>query len=409
MRRPLPLLCLLALSLSFVQTADAFFNFRQGGQQQQQQQRQRNKAKEVDYYAALGLHKSTATSHAIRKAYRKLSKDLHPDKNKDKPEGEREATKKRFVDVSTAYEVLSDADKKRIYDSYGVEGLEQEQGRAAQRRAPQNDIFSQFFGGGGGGNQNGGEKRGASIKLPLLVDLADVYSGAEFEVAHKKQTLCHHCRGSGANDPDDVKTCPKCRGAGQITVTQQMAPGFVSQTQRPCDRCEGKGQIMTSKCPHCKGRKVEMGEESFFVLVEKGMKEGHEIVFEREGDERPDEIPGDITYTVQTVPHRRFTRERNDVDLRVRLTLSLLDALVGFTKTFKHLDGHDVVVSRDAVSRPGDVITVAGEGMPVFGAQDAFGNLFVDISIQMPAALSEAQKDLARKIWAERSRVYESQ
>lgn len=371
--------------------AHAQFSFNFGGQQQQQRRPRKKKVEEVDYYKALGLSRGASTA-AIRKAYRTLSKDLHPDKNKDKPEAERAATEKRFTEVSTAYEVLSDKDKRDVYDRYGVEGL-QEQEQKKGRRSNGNDIFSQFF--GGGGQQGSDEKKGDSLKLPLYVDLADVYRGAEFEVLHQKQVLCHHCRGSGANDPDDVKTCPKCRGQGVTTVQHQVAPGFVTQSQQPCRQCGGKGQIMTSKCPHCGGRKVERGEDNFFVLVEKGMPEGHEILFEGEGDERPDEIPGDITYVVRTVAHRRFQRIGDD--LRVKLTLSLLDALVGFKKEFAHLDGHKVQIAKDVVSRPGDVIKVAGEGMPKFGT-DQHGDLYVDISIQMPTSLTDEQKDLARKL-----------
>lgn len=342
-----------------------------------------------DYYQILGV-KRDVNAKGLRKAYRELSLKYHPDKNSD-PEAEA-----KFVEISNAYEVLSDDEKRRIYDQYGEEGLK-EGGR--QKFHNPFDIFSQFgFGGGGGGGHGGhGDKRkGPNVVIPLEVELRDIYLGKEFQILHKKQTLCPKCRGTGAKDPDDVKVCPGCKGSGVKIFTQQLGPGFVTQTQRTCDQCGGKGRIAKSQCPFCKASKVAVGEEELTVILERGMPDGHEIVFEQEADERPDEIPGDLIFRVETLPDKRFTR-RGD-DLHMNMTISLLEALVGFSKSFRHLDGHSVKVTKEDVTKPGEVFMIAEEGMPKHNWSSELGNLYIEFNIKMPASVTEEQKAAFREL-----------
>lgn len=347
-----------------------------------------------NYYQILGVSRD-ASSKEIGKAYRELSLKWHPDKNKGDP-----SAQEKFVEISQAYEVLSDEEKRRIYDQYGEEGLNQ-QGGGANFRNPF-DIFANFgFGGGGGGHAHHQreQRRGASVEIPLEVTLADLYNGKTISVAHKKQILCPHCRGSGAKNPDDVQTCPVCGGSGTRVFTQQLGPGFITQTQKTCDKCGGKGKVVKSTCPFCQGSKVSVDEDSFTIFVERGMPDGHAIVFEQHNDEAPDTIPGDVIFKIRTVPHKRFQREGNN--LHMKLTITLLEALVGFSKNVTHLDGHTVVIARSEVSKPGEVLIIEGEGMPYFNSPHDAGNLFVELNFKMPPSLTEEQKEQCRKTFGE--------
>jgi DnaJ-related protein SCJ1 len=342
-----------------------------------------------DFYKALGVPRD-ASLKQIKKAYRELSLKYHPDKNPGD-----EAAAQKFVEIGNAYEVLSDDDKRRKYDQFGEEGLKGNQGGGGFGNPF--DIFSNF-GFGGGGRQEPQERRSPSVEMPFEVTLRDLYVGKEITIGQKKQILCPKCRGTGGKDPNDVQQCPDCRGSGTKVYTQQLGPGFMTQTQRTCDRCGGKGKLVKATCPHCKGSKVAMESDTITVDVERGMPDGHKIVFSQEADEIPEHVPGDVTFRIVTLPHKRFTR--NVHDLHTKMTISLLEALVGFSKTFRHLDDHTVTITRDVVTKPGEVIKVEGEGMPHHNYASQTGDLFVEIAIRMPASVTEEQKEGFKQLLA---------
>merc|ERR1711991_318276 len=142
------------------------------------------------------------------------------------------------------------------------------------------NILHKRFGGRRrrGGPGRGGMQESTPIDIPLFVTLEELYNGKTYELYHKKQVLCKHCRGTGAENPDDVKKCPSCDGSGVKLVTQQLGPGFVSQMQTTCDKCGGKGKIASTKCPHCSGSKVETGSGYLYIDIERGMPSDHTIV-----------------------------------------------------------------------------------------------------------------------------------
>jgi len=340
-----------------------------------------------DYYSILGVPRD-ASSRQIKKAYRELSLKYHPDKNPEHGE--------KFVEISNAYEVLNDDEKRRIYDQYGEEGLK-DGGRGGTFKNPF-DIFSQFGFGGQQQQQRGSpeQKKGPNVEIPLEVGLQDLYLGKTLKVGHKKQVLCPKCRGTGAKKADDVMTCPDCNGSGVKLVVQQLGPGFVTQTQTTCDKCGGKGKIVKSTCPFCGGKKTSIDTDSITVDIEKGMADGHPIVFEQEGDEAPETTPGDVIFKIKTLPHKRFVRKGNDLHTSINITL--LEALVGFTKKLKHLDGHDVEIKKNDITKPGEVIMIDEEGMPHHEYPSQFGNLFIEFNIKMPTSLTEEQKTAIKEI-----------
>eukprot|EP01102_Stenamoeba_stenopodia_P011447 TRINITY_DN3519_c0_g1_i1.p1 TRINITY_DN3519_c0_g1~~TRINITY_DN3519_c0_g1_i1.p1 ORF type:complete len:374 (-),score=47.89 TRINITY_DN3519_c0_g1_i1:38-1159(-) len=341
-----------------------------------------------DFYSILGVPRS-AEQKQISKAYRELSRKYHPDKNP----GDKEAENK-FVEISNAYDVLSDPDKRRTYDMYGEEGLTQQGGGHGGFHDPF-DIFAQHFGGGNRQQQQHSNKK-PEIVIPLEVTLEDLYNGATHRLSHKKQILCTKCRGLGTKNANDLETCPDCRGKGVKIQTHQIGPGFVQQIQTVCDKCSGKGRIAKSKCPHCKGTKIEQGEDVLTMVIERGMGDGSRIIFEGEGDESPDTQPGDVVFEIVTAPHHRFTRKGNDLQIKIKITL--LEALVGFKRTFKHLDGHEVVLERSEITTPGFIDVIYEEGMPQHNFPSLSGNLLVEYTIEFPKSLTESQRSEISKI-----------
>merc|ERR1712000_38033 len=344
-------------------------------------------AKGRDFYKILGIQRD-ATDRQIKKAYRTLSKKWHPDKNSS-PEA-----KTKFADISAAYEALSDEEKRRIYDQEGEEGLSQEaQGRGGHDPF---DIFSSLFGGGGGGGGRGGrnqKQQFPALHIELPITLKDIYNGRTFRIMNKKTILCQKCRGTGSDNPDDVKKCTKCRGTGVVTTTRQIGPGFVQQMQSECPVCKGKGKIIKTKCAKCHGSKVEHGhEEELTVVVEQGMPDGEEIILEQEGDEHPDYTSSDIVVHLQTIFDPRLQRDGND--LTAILTIPLNQALLGVDTTFVHLDGREIPIKRDGVTHPGLIMSVANEGMPVHNFPSERGTLYIQFEVEFPEELSDDQKKL---------------
>lgn len=343
-----------------------------------------------DFYEILGVSRDSSESE-IKKAYRKLSLKYHPDKDPS------ETAKQKFVELANAYEVLGDEEKRRIYDQYGEDGLKN---NGQQNFHNPFDIFSAFGGGGGGFfKQNTGgqmQNKGPDLEIDLEVTLKDLYIGRVMDVAHRKQTLCHKCRGTGAKKATDVTTCGGCKGSGMKVKVQQLGPGFVQQTQTVCDECGGKGKKVTSTCPHCHGKKVEVGEDNLMVSVERGMMDGERIVFGQQADEAPDTTPGDLVFKIVTAPHKRFVRQGDN--LHFSLTISLLEALAGFNKKIKHLDGHTVDVIRTEVTKPGQIITIKEEGMPQHNFPSQTGDLHIEITVKFPTSVTEEQKEGFKKL-----------
>ncbi|KXS11886.1 heat shock protein DnaJ family protein [Gonapodya prolifera JEL478] len=338
-----------------------------------------------DFYGILGVSRD-AQNRQIRKAYKELSRKWHPDKNPDK----KEEAQAKFVEISEAYEVLSDEEKRRIYDQYGEEGLKQN-GGGGQTHNPF-DVFSQFFGGSFGGHQQRQERKGPEISLELAVTLEDLFSGRDVDVELNKQVLCPKCRGTGAKNPDDVTTCSSCHGHGIKIVRHQLGPGMFQQMQTTCDVCGGKGKVVRTKCPHCQGKKVKRRSNQISVAIERGMTDGQKIVFEREGDQSPDVTPGDVVFTLKTAEHPVFTRVGDN--LYTHETITLQEALVGFRKVLKHLDGSEVILDRNGtVTQPGYVQELLQEGMPLHTFPSERGKLYVEYNVVLPTKLTTTQAD----------------
>lgn len=182
-------------------------------------------------------------------------------------------------------------------------------------------------------------------------------------------------------------------------VNQRMGPGFTVQMQQQCPKCGGKGKVFKTQCPHCQGQKVVKEDKVLTAVVEKGMPSNHQIVFERQSEQRPGMVPGDVIFRLHQVPHARFRRAGDD--LHYQLVVSLEEALLGYSKTVQHLDNRRVPLGSADVVKPFQVNTVAGEGMPVHNFPSQRGDLHVQHEIVFPAKLTAQQKQLVEQLLAE--------
>lgn len=333
--------------------------------------------KETAFYDLLNVS-PTASDQEIKKGYRKAALKYHPDKNPSEEAAE------KFKEISAAYEVLSDSQKRQIYDDYGIEGL-QGGGPGGMGGAGMDDIFSQFFGGGFGGQQQSrGPPRGKDIKHGISASLEELYKGRVAKMALNKTVLCGPCEGRGGK-AGSVKKCTACGGRGIRFVTRQMGP-MIQRMQVHCDACGGEGDVIDSKdrCKSCNGKKTTSERKVLQVNIDAGFKDGQRIVFKGEGDQEPGVTPGDVIFVVQEKKHELFKRSGDD--LVMEKEIDLVTALTGGEFNIKHVSGDYLKVQ----IIPGEVIAadsvkvIEGKGMPV-QKLGGYGNLFIKFSIKFPS------------------------
>lgn len=272
----------------------------------------------------------------------------------------------------------SDA-KREKYDRFGEDGLN------GQMEGDDHDDFGpfdDFFGGFGGHRRRREEPRVPDVVIPLSVSLETLYNGGVLEVSHKKRVIC-------SSWSDCEKRCSKCGGRGVVIQTRRIGPGFIQQIQTTCPVCGGAGKIGTPNCKSCPNGQFEEVEKMLLVDIEKGMRDGQHIVFEHETDEIPEHQTGSVRFEVDTLRHDRFTRIGNDLHYRLPITLS--EALVSVNRQVKQLDGRLVSISTDKVIKPGEKITIKGEGMPDYHDAES-GDMIVEFWVLFPESLTEEQK-----------------
>lgn len=335
------------------------------------------------FYDLLGVSKDCDKSE-IKKAYKRLALQYHPDKNPDKSE----EAKTKFLEISTAYEVLSDDEKRKRYDMYGEDGIDSNEGGGYNHAF---DIFRDFFGDGAGGGRNRGPQKGPDTVIEKSVTLEQLYSGASIEIDHNRQVVCESCHGSGAKSSKDVETCSSCRGAGAKIKNEMIMPGFYQQIQVPCDVCGGKGKIIKNACGTCKGAKVKRASTKIKVDIPKGAPEKHVISIDGKGDQNPDIMAGDLLLRITSKPHPLF--KRDGPHLYMSQTLTLKEALFGFEKKIKYLDGSELVLKRSAVTQPGQVIVMEHYGLPYSDRPAYHGHLYVQYQVVLPDTESKKGRE----------------
>ncbi|KAK5650487.1 hypothetical protein RI129_001516 [Pyrocoelia pectoralis] len=328
--------------------------------------------KETKFYDILGV-KPGCIPDDLKKAYRKLALKYHPDKNPN--EGE------KFKQISHAYEVLSDPEKKRIYDQGGEQALK-EGGVGASSFSSPMDFFDMFF---GDSRRHKRERRGKDVVHQMSVSLEEVYKGAVRKLALQKNVICDKCEGRGGKK-GAVEQCLTCRGTGMQVQIQQLGLGMIQQIQTVCSDCRGQGERINPKdrCKQCQGKKVVRERKILEVHVDKGMIDGQKIVFNGEGDQEPDLEPGDIIIVLDEKDHPIF--KRSGGDLIVRQEIQLVEALCGFQKIIRTLDDRDLVITAipGEVTKHGDVKCILNEGMPQYKNPFEKGRLIVQFVVIFP-------------------------
>ncbi|KAJ4422142.1 Type I HSP40 co-chaperone [Gnomoniopsis sp. IMI 355080] len=339
--------------------------------------------RETKFYDLLGVP-PTASEADLKKAYKKNALKYHPDKNPGNAEAEH-----KFKEISHAYEVLSDSQKRAAYDQMGEAGLDGAAGGGGGMAAE--DLFAQFFGGGsafggmfgGGGMRNQGPPKARTIHHTHKVSLEDIYRGKVSKLALQRSIICPKCEGRGGKE-GAVKKCVGCDGHGMKTMMRQMGP-MIQRFQTACPDCNGEGEIIKDKdrCKQCAGKKTVVDRKVLHVNVDRGVKSGQRVEFRGEGDQAPGILAGDVIFEIEQKPHPRF--ERKDDDLLYKCDIDLVTALAGGTIFVEHLDERWLsidIIPGEAIA-PGAVKMIRGQGMPSYRHHD-FGNLYIQFDVKFP-------------------------
>jgi len=302
----------------------------------------------------------------------------HPDKNPN--EGE------RFKMISQAYEVLSDPQKRRVYDEGGEDALKG--GGGGENFHSPMDIFEMFFGGGrshfgGGGGRS--ERCGKDIIHQIPVTLEDLYNGRTIDVPVSKNVICGKCQGRGGKE-GAVQKCQNCRGTGVQVRVFQIGPGMITQHQSVCPSCHGEREVIPAKdrCKTCQGNKTARERKTVQAHIDKGMKDGQKIMLTGGGEQEPGIPAGDLVFVLDEQEHPVFTRK--GVNLIMRMELELVEALCGFQKSIKTLDDRHLLLTvlPGEVIKQGDVKCIPGEGMPQYKNPFEKGNLIIQFVVHFP-------------------------
>jgi molecular chaperone DnaJ len=369
-----------------------------------------------DYYEVLDIPKN-ASQEDIKKAYRKKALMYHPDRNQGNAEAE-----KKFKEISEAYEVLSDENKRSIYDTHGKEALSGMgaggfhgggQGFSSMEDALRtfmgafggggggggDTIFDSLFGFGGGGGEysegrtRSGQRQGASKRVNMTVTFDEAAKGTDKELAITNYVTCNTCHGKGAENQASIKKCPRCQGKGQVFEQR----GFFSMSM-PCPQCHGEGRVITDPCKTCSGQGVVKEKQRVKVHIPAGVDTGMRLKMSGYGDAGPNGGPaGDLYVFITVEPHSIFQREGNDILLD--LPISFAEASLGCKKEVPSLYNHTCRITIPEGTQNGKSFRVKGEGFPNVHGQGR-GDLIVKMFVETPTKLSLKQKELLEQFQA---------
>ena len=345
-----------------------------------------------DYYEVLGINRD-APEEEIKKAYRRLAMKWHPDRNPDNPKAE-----EHFKEAKQAYEVLSDAQKRGAYDQYGHAGVDQQAGMGGGGAAGGmggfgdifNDIFGDIFGGARGGRSN--VFRGADLRYNLEITLEQAALGFETRIRIPTMAQCETCHGSGAKAGSQPQTCPSCRGAGQVRVSQ--GPFSIAQT---CPRCHGSGKIIPNPCATCAGNGRVKQQKTLSVRIPTGVDEGDRVRLSGEGEPGVNGGPaGDLYVQVHIKPHPVFQRDHDD--LHCEMPISISTAALGGEIEIPTLEG-SARINVPTETQSAKTFRLRGKGIKGVRSHTA-GDLFCHVVVETPVNLTARQKELLHEFEA---------
>ncbi len=350
-----------------------------------------------DYYDILGVPRG-ASDDELKKAYRKLAKAHHPDLNAGNKESEA-----KFKEANEAYAVLSDSEKRKVYDQFGHAGVDGS-GFGGAGGGPGGagfnidleDLFGSFFGGfgGGGGRKRGGPQRGANLKYRMNLDFMEAAFGVDREFNVNKEDHCDTCHGTGSRDGSQPDKCPTCQGTGQVSQRQQTMFGAV-MTQRPCPTCNGKGTTVKDPCPACNGRGRKQKTKTLKAKIPAGVNDGEMLTMRGEGEPGTLGGPyGDLYIEVHIRTHPVFKRDGFNTFCEMPITFT--QATLGADIEVPTIDGPYSFHLKDG-TQPGENFTIRGKGIPHLNRAGVRGDHIFRVMLEVPRHLDEAQKELLRQ------------
>jgi len=357
---------------------------------------------EKDFYTTLGVPRG-ATKDQIKDSYRKLALQYHPDRNKSP------GAEEKFKEISEAYAVLSDDEKRRQYDTYGQEGVYQRYSTEDIFRGADfsdvfrgmgfggfDDLFSQFFGGATRQRAN----RGEDLTYRVELNLEDIVHDTSKEIDVPRTEVCPTCSGSGARQGTSPRTCGNCGGTGQVQKVQSA--GFARLVRvAPCGKCGGRGYLIDSPCRDCRGRGTRQMTRRLSVIIPAGVEEGHTLRLRGEGNAGENGLtPGDLYLVVSVRPHRVFKRDGSDIHLEV--PVGAVEATLGTAVSVPTLYG-DVRLDLPAGTQPSQVFRIKEKGLPRIGGRGK-GDQYVTVNVVVPKSISGPQKELLSKFLEESHR-----
>ena len=342
------------------------------------------------FYQILGLSKES-TYDEIKKQYKKKAMLHHPDKNPN----DKEKNEKIFKDISHAYEVLKDPQKRKIYDECGEEGLE---GMGGGQRNPF-DIFENLFGGGFRGGFGGGGpslRRGKDRIEEIPIELEDLYNNVVKKIEIKQKVSCLDCMGLGAKDSSFIKKCTGCDGKGRVMRIVQMGP-MIQQSTSICHKCNGEGTFIDPRglCKYCSGEKVVIKKKIINLPIEKGLKNNKKITIPVMAHHNPDvDIQGDLILIIKILNHPKFKKDKSNLIYEKNILLS--DSLCGLKFKLFQLDGRELKIQMNGIIKPNEEYIVTNEGF--YKNNNERGDLMIKFNIIFPDNLSKERKTYLYKI-----------
>jgi molecular chaperone DnaJ len=345
-----------------------------------------------DYYDILGVQRD-ADDAALKRAFRKLARQYHPDVNRDA------GAEASFKEISEAYEVLNDPQKRQLYDQYGHAGVN---GAGADFGnfggfGSFSDIFEQFgsiFGGATQTTGRRGQQRGADLRYDLSITFEEAAFGCEKELSIPRLETCAHCTGKGAEPGSEMKRCPQCNGTGEVRRVQQSFFGqFVNVTV--CNRCRGEGQIISSPCKECRGEGRIQTTKKLAVKIPPGVDNDQQIRMTGEGEAAPRAGTQGNLYVVLTVkPHAFFKRDGADIHLELPLTFP--QAALGDQVEVPTIDGKEKLTIPPG-TQTGKVFRLRDKGVPRLRSMGR-GDQYVTVTLRTPTSLSARERELYEEL-----------